>query len=310
MNYVLGLLFNYSHYKNNGRIRIFADEHFVEEVILDKDIKDGIKRGGNELLIEEHGLEWNKTYPSMYKRLQIKKEYDYNENAIKIKDELNETEKKRFDFKKRLDRINQITKSKQDKGRPKPKPTDVCHIYRHPEKLFLFDINEDFLKSNIRIECVNDNNNYSNGFMSKFSYIDFKAIFLMPVTLLKSKNILHTFRRLWKNGLLGGYTEQALEEFGYFYEQNVWPIAMNGITTQHKGKIRNIYHGIIGGSFEINIPLYKKHKITMCGRKDKAVGRILFNPEIIDIIMNYNLLNIYNENQRSNSKRTSHSRRH
>lgn len=309
MKYVLGLLFNYKHYRNNARLRIFAGEHFVDEIILDKDIKESLKSGGEQSLLEEHCLEWNKTHPAMYKELQEKKESDYLKNALKIKDTLDDREKKRFELKVHLDYAGQDKKSHQE-GREKPNPLEVCHIYRHPQRLFLFEINEDFLKDNIRIECLNDNNNYSNGFMTKFSYIDFKAIFLLPINLLQSKNALNTFRRLWKNGLLGCDTEQALEEFGYFYEQNVWPIAMSEIATSGKGKIRNIYHGVIGGSFEINIPLIKKHKIILCGKKNRAYGRILFNPEIIDIIMNFNLLNIYNENQRSNSERTSHSRRH
>ena len=144
MNYVLGLLFNYKQYKNNGRIRIFADGHLVEEILLEKDIKDKIKRGGNETIIEEHGLEWNKTHPAMYKKLQEKKEADYFKNAIKIKDELDETEKKRFEFKRNLDRRWHIKKSRQDKGgKSKPKPAAVCHIYRHPEKHLLFEINEE-----------------------------------------------------------------------------------------------------------------------------------------------------------------------
>jgi len=308
MKYVLGLLFNYKHYKNNARLRIFAGDRFVDEIILDKDIGNSIKRGGRESN-EEQCLEWNRTHPAMYNELQENKEADYLKNALQIKDELNDSEKTIFE-KKIKKRKRRLKNKSQQKGIVKPAPVDMCYIYRHPQKLFLFEIKENFLHNDIRIECVNDNNNYSNGFMTKFSYIKFKAIFLLPLHLLQSKNVLNTFRRLWKNGLSGSNNDGDLQEFGYFYEQNNWPIAMAGITASGKGKIRNIYHGVIGGSFEINIPLIKKHKIILCGKKNRAYGRILFNPEIIDIIMNFNLLNIYNENHRSNSTRTSHSRRH
>ena len=57
-----------------------------------------------------------------------------------------------------------------------------------PEKLFLFEIDESNLKKSIRIEAINDNNNYTNGFMTDFSYLSFHGLFLIPRCLLYEDN--------------------------------------------------------------------------------------------------------------------------
>ena len=48
------------------------------------------------------------------------------------------------------------------------------------DKIFFYEIDEPVKDQKIRLEVINDNNNYSNGFMTKFSYFVFDMVFLMP----------------------------------------------------------------------------------------------------------------------------------
>jgi len=123
-------------------------------------------------------------------------------------------------------------------------PTNETPVLFTPEKLFLFEIDERHLCNRIRIEVQNNHNNHTNGFMTKFSYVKFEWIFLLPSCLLEHNNWMRLLQRSERSGV-GSYTTEV-EKFP--------PPSIPGI--KH----------ILGGSFSMEFPLSRKHGITHLGR--------------------------------------------
>ncbi len=59
-----------------------------------------------------------------------------------------------------------------------------------PEKAFVYTLDESVIKNSIRIEVKNDNTNYTNGFMTKWSSFKFHNIFLLPEKFLNVENYI------------------------------------------------------------------------------------------------------------------------
>ena len=75
--------------------------------------------------------------------------------------------------------------------KPTVKPKHpFCRVHIIPEKLFMFEIQDQHLNKHIRLEVENDYNNYTNGFMTEFAHITFRYIFLIPNCLLQEKSWL------------------------------------------------------------------------------------------------------------------------
>ena len=155
-----------------------------------------------------------------------------------------------------------------------------------PEKLFLFEIDEQYLHARIRIEVQNDHNNYTNGFMTRFSYLKFHIVFLLPSFLLEHKNWMRIYNRFGEINQL-----QALSAFNssmlyprvpaseVFFQPD--PMQGNELWVGH----------IMGGSFSMEIPLSKKHGITHLGKL--SPGRLAIDTSVLCILSVFGLLNTY-----------------
>ena len=195
MSYFLMLLFEYKRYKKDAMIRIYADDHLVDEVILEKEIKlKAVKYPEEGIYRERMGIPHKQEYPQ-----------------------------------------NGYT------------PVQIL-----PEKLFLFQISQQHLNRNIRIEVVNDNNNYTNGFMTQHSYIKFHMVDLFPVCLLESKNWSRLDRFLISKHMNKCWPWPHL------------PVEVNSEPNESSW-CRNFYCYEKGGSFSVEFSLYKKHKIMHLG---------------------------------------------
>ena len=113
MQYVLGVALEYKKYKKFARVRIFADDHLIDDLKLDKDIN---------------------TKTVSYGPITVGPNYK----------------------------------------------TDTSGTMDIPKKLFFYEVDESVLKYNIRIEVENDDTNFNNGFMTKYSYIVLHKVFLIP----------------------------------------------------------------------------------------------------------------------------------
>jgi hypothetical protein len=146
-------------------------------------------------------------------------------------------------------------------------PTNETPVLFTPEKLFLFEIDERHLCNRIRIEVQNNHNNHTNGFMTKFSYVKFEWIFLLPSCLLEHNNWMRLLQRSERSGV-GSYTAEV-EKFP--------PPSTPGI--KH----------IMGGSFSMDIPLSRKHGVIHLGRM--RPGRLEFNEEFSRVLWAFGQLN-------------------
>ena len=189
------LLFEYKRYKKDALVRIYADDHLIDEISLKKDIKPKAVRYPEEGIYGElFGIPPGQEYPQ----------------------------------------------------------NGYTPVYILPEKLLLFKISQQYLNRNIRIEVVNDNNNYTNGFITEYSYVKFHKVDLFPLCLLEFKN--------WS--MLDRF-------FSYQNRMPLWPMRHFPVEVNSKPNTnswcRDFYLYEKGGSFSVEFPLYKKHKITHLG---------------------------------------------
>jgi len=304
MKYVLGLLFEYKRYKKNARIRIFSDDVLVDEITLDQDIGYSVSRIGKVLASEK----------AMYDdSLQISKAD--KETFIKINNECLANLKKCIDpeptsgaqtlFSNMIKKQMSRKLAKLQNNIPVMNPPGSRRNYEYievlPNKLFLFELEIDNQKT-VRIEVSNEDNNYSNGFMTKSSTITFSAIFVLPSVLLaKQKKLFDLLARFYKNSLFQYFRTVNFND--QCYTRDAWPIVPPRairIKATKKYNIDDVYHNAIGGSFDLDFNLFKKNQLVVSTSGSRPKGRVLVWREIIDIINHFNLLNIYNEDQRSN----------
>ena len=215
MSYILGLLFTYSRYKHDAVVRIYADDHLVDELRLTDNIN--------------------------------LKAFKYNDMPI----------------------WQTIHNSDGEFSR----------VLILPEKLFLFEIEEKYLNSAVRIEVVNNYNNYTNGFMTKYSYVNFHRLFLIPNSLMKLENWLLLQERFDKHKI---------------NPRQYWPthiINYKDIIVKHSSNVWTedfLWHDR-GGSFTIDIPIHRKHKIPHLVKPNP--GSFLIGREIGEILCAFKLLN-------------------
>ena len=160
-------------------------------------------------------------------------------------------------------------------------------VYFVPKKMFTYEIDESILNSCIRVECDNQDSNYTNGFMTSWSYIQLEELFLIPKHMLTKAKI----KKISK--ILPEHTDQSL-----LAKHSVWPNGWSDaeIDKDKSGTIRNV---TIGGNFKLKIPLRKKFKTFVFGNPRKPKP-FCFDTSLPETITMYKLLNITNENQRSN----------
>ena len=217
MSYILGLLFTYSRYKHDAIVRVYADDHLIDELYLPDNIP--LK---------------TVNYDNM----------PVNQDIVNV-----------------------------DSG------AEFCRVLILPEKLFLFEVQEKYLNSCIRIEVENNHNNYTNGFMTQYSYINFHQVFLIPKCLLKLENLMSLEKRL----------ETKYPDPGQY-----WPIKPQYKDIIVKSSSNPWPEDFLmydrGGSFTIDIPLSRKHNIAHIGKLNP--GRIWINREVPQILCAFKILNI------------------
>jgi len=143
-------------------------------------------------------------------------------------------------------------------------PRNETPVQFTPEKLFLFEIDERHLCNRIRIEVQNDHNNYTNGFMTEFSYVKFRGIFLFPSCLLEHDNWMRLRVRLSGRPMKSNL---HLMTWADVFPRGVSPheITLRPDIIQNKNDEHWNGH-ILGGSFSMDIPLSRKHGVIHLGR--------------------------------------------
>ena len=164
---------------------------------------------------------------------------------------------------------------------------NYCPITIQPEKLFLFEINEAYLKDRIRIEVVNDHNNHTNGFMTEFSFITFQHLFLIPKSLKYS-----TIQRLDKFSPTAH--PMAITHSPTLLKDRLFPKRPTFddiFVINSKGKWdKEFYRHKRGGSLTFEIPLFRKHNLIHLGRL--LPGKISVDWEIIRTLWAFKSINM------------------
>jgi hypothetical protein len=284
MKYILGLSFLYKKYKKNATIRIFSNNRLVDELLLDKDIDITHKTYSESLtrkLYNEN--EYSGLYTKMRKKIAsgIEKDALMDNPGCTLSDVYGP---KTAEWIMSDDSLLTWWKLRNSRWK--------VNKYMFPSTLFLFEIDEHELEGEITIECINNDNNYTNGFMTKWSYIKFYNIFLLPKKALTSNFKEKILPRLYKNGQLVNFRS-------IYQKQNCWPSAGKEIEYVGNTDIDKLSYSIyqikLGGQFQLKIPVIKKHNIKLFADKNRQHGIYLLDPLIVCYFSYYDLINRVNE---------------
>lgn len=145
MKYILFLAFEYKHYKKPATIELFADDLLIDSIELHESI--GRKNGE-----WKHPYDDPEFHPPAKKRSTVGggKQDQSHRYQFQFKDEK---------YKRWIHWVNKWS---------------VC------EKFFTFEIDESVLKNKLTLNVINNSNNYTNGFMTKFSWFKFDIVGLIP----------------------------------------------------------------------------------------------------------------------------------
>ena len=156
-----------------------------------------------------------------------------------------------------------------------------------PDKLFVFELDQKHLQKSLRIEVINDNNNYTNGFMTDFSYITFYALFLVPCCLLIQDNwrkLGRFINRKWDSE----DPKRTPDDFNFFPYRTPRHSDIIVRSSSNEWKDTLLWEKR-GGSFDIEIPLYRKHgQIHIAKPKP---GRMDLHPYAFKVLSVFNKLN-------------------
>jgi len=167
-------------------------------------------------------------------------------------------------------------------------PKNYCQVIIVPDKLFLIRLDENYLRNHIRIEVINNFNNYSNGFMTKFAYVKFKYMFIVPECALRTN--------IWN--LLEQYDKKTTKQRNRF-NQPLWPYvpAYLDITSDHSSVAENFFfeETKVGGDFSIKIKLHRKHNLIHLGVP--GPGRYMIHWFFIRLLWAFKAINKIDEDQ-------------
>ena len=168
-------------------------------------------------------------------------------------------------------------------------PKNWCQVIIVPDKLFLIRIHEKYLRNHIRIEVINNFNNYSNGFMTKFAYVKFHDVFIVPECALRTN--------IWN--LIEYYDKKTITHHSRF-NQPYWPhrpISLD-MTSKHSSLAENFSKiSKIGGDFSIKIRLHRKHNLIHLGVT--GPGRFMIHWFYIRLLWAFKAINMFDEDQRN-----------
>ena len=178
-----------------------------------------------------------------------------------------------------------------------------------PKFYKVYSVDSRALEGKIKIDVRNSNNDWTNGFMKNTSLIKFSIVALLPkcLTYNRCEKFIQMLIRLNKSNEKFEFPMDGRGETPGLWRGNTWPSA-ESFYVKYVNDKRNS-NGIsdqsmwLGGSFTAEFIIRQKHKVKYIGsmRKDKDIGVLnVYNPETVTLATCRPLLNIYNEDQRSN----------
>jgi len=179
-------------------------------------------------------------------------------------------------------------------------------VYKVPQKIFFYEIDDQAIdnKFTIQVEC--EDNNYSNGFMSKTALLQICSACLIPKNFLFyyfSKKNKEKIKQLEIKRFYDPWPENPIVSI---FNNNCWPYQRRNwkwCFTNHNYNIDeqkwDTTPGWIGGNFDIEIEVIKKHGVKMFNPyidKNRKYGEILMSfPLHEKSLEKYYKLNMCNE---------------
>lgn len=218
-----------------------------------------------------------------------------------------------------IDRLT-IDEDIQIKNIEQPEPNPKWYRWSMPEKMFFYEIDENTIGDKFRFAVDCQDNNYTNGFMTKTSLVQFRNAFIIPKSLLKwyieNKNTKRVtdfkYYRFSNTHLIKDTkTSNIFEENCWPYQRQNWHWRFEK-QGQHStldsplfGNVSTQYFdynpGWIGGRFQVEIDVLQKHGIKMFnpyidqGKRHGQIWTNLFHFE--KSLEKYYKLNIYDEDK-------------
>jgi hypothetical protein len=175
-----------------------------------------------------------------------------------------------------------------------------------PEKMFVYTLDETNVQNSIKIEVTNDNTNYSNSFMTKWSSFTFQHIFLIPTYYLDLKNYYLLMQK--KDSVIFSNPDN-LTGLDKITNNLMWPdenrVVKNGqLIGINLDGTNDLWGVTTGGSFSFELPIIEcilKKGLKMLGpvnyeqllQKEK---RRLYQSDLCPLYFNqFNLINTQNE---------------
>ena len=306
MKYTLVVGIEYKKYKKPANIRISTDERLIDDFDLNKDIKSF-------------------------------------EDTDQVLDNIDKSHYNNFKYVRKPWVQKGYASRKVYKGYPFDDvfqgPMDPSFVDMQwprdnvPRYFRVYDIDDTHLKNNLKLTVSNSNSDYSNGFMKNSSLIKFPIIALFPKEMTKNNcekliNIIVKFDSLRAKTTPGARVKAISKVWGntqnlknvplsMISESRVsWPVPnFYKVTHNNKhnasGMIGNDFW--VGGSFELELQIKKKHRVRfLCleGMTTTGMWCNVKREKSYTVASCKQLLNIYNEDQRSYIPRTGHSRCH
>ena len=121
--------------------------------------------------------------------------------------------------------------------------------------MFVYTLDETSVQNSIKIEVTNDNTNYSNSFMTKWSSITFRHIFLIPTYYLNLKNYALLFQK--ENPVITNFDRQS--PIDKVNNNLIWPdetrFVKNGQLVNENSNKTHWCNWEKGGSFSFELPI-------------------------------------------------------
>ena len=216
---------------------------------------------------------------------QLDQDFTFVDNLLPLLDET---------WDRRLDSTRWLARLGTNKH---PRGTRITHELV-PKLFKIYEIEEQDLNGLVEIKVDNSHNDYNNGFMKNNSMIRFPMIGLFPSHFAENRGeqLMRIMERIV-------YRETGEES--KHGKQSEWPCVGSFYTKRqnnmHKKDRVLTSNWWIGGSFTAEIPIKTKHRIrylSSMGAKD--TGFFMWGLESEILATCKPLLNIYNEDQRSN----------
>jgi len=204
----------------------------------------------------------------------------------------------------------------------------------------IYEIDEKYVNGSITIKVENSNSNYTNGFMRNSSWMKFTLVSLVPSSLFKyhGKKFIETTARLrrveakyckrlglkltprWPKNTPEGIQEKIFtndncndhftypktHKWTYHDSRHYWPLAGLFLVRRENEKHERdaVRHSRwrIGGNFTAEFPIRQKHRTRYIGSWARREVGLVYLADWYDLpVAGKLLINIYNEDQRSNS---------